>query len=329
MKKQTGIALSLAAILFFHLPAAATANITTGNILVTGGNGTLYEFTPSGGFVQSTGIATQGGTEVLRDVVVDSNGNVQLYNGTFSPTLTSYNPNNGTSTQTSVAGWSTVNNGTYGGISAYGNYAYVTDMATAGSGSPNGLIRFNVNDLSNQRFASGTDFIQVATGRDGLLYGLYPGGSPDGTHIAVYDPNSLSLVRTINLAVQLRGLAVDASGNIFGCSLTGHIYRLDSNGNVLADLSTGAILADLAMSATGQIVVTEPVLAGKFLLTDTSLTSFSSVQLPNGDTPLYMFASFAEAPINSTAPEPSSLCLVGLGAAGYWIHRRRARAKSA
>src|SRR5262249_52743487 len=82
--------------------AVQAGPITQGDILVTQGNfggSSLKEFTPTGTFVQTITLPMPGDGGA-RGVVVDSNGNVQIYNGTFSPFLTIYNPNTGAFTNT-------------------------------------------------------------------------------------------------------------------------------------------------------------------------------------------------------------------------------------
>src|SRR5262245_14832486 len=165
----TVLVLSLAA----EAGPAHAGPLTTGNILVSdevfGTQGRIREFTPSGVLVQAFTFPTTGQP---RDIVVDANGNIQIYNGTFTPALTTLNPATGAVvSDTPFAGWSTVNNITYGGTAAFGTFAFVSDMATAGAGAPNGIIRFNVDGLSGVRFASGPpngpgDYIDLAVGRD-------------------------------------------------------------------------------------------------------------------------------------------------------------------
>src|SRR5262245_5438009 len=152
-------------------PRAAWADPPTpGNILVSteifGGSSdnTVREFTRAGTLVQTFGPVPTGpgGDGSTRDLYVDGAGRVQIFNGTFSPYLTTLTPAAGpgsaTYAQTTLPGWSTVNNLTYGGVAVQGNAAFVTDMATFSGGEPRGLVRFNLSTGVGTRFASTSDY---------------------------------------------------------------------------------------------------------------------------------------------------------------------------
>ena len=68
-----------------------------------------------------------------RDVVVGTAGQAYVYNGTFTPSLSTLDPVAGTWASTTLSGWSTVNNVSYGGVAAFGPYVFASDMNTAGS----------------------------------------------------------------------------------------------------------------------------------------------------------------------------------------------------
>src|SRR5262245_57655205 len=74
-------------------PGPARADpLTAGNILVSdevfGTQGRIREFTPSGTLVQTFTFSAAAGDGQPRDIIVDANGNIQIYNGTFTPVLT-------------------------------------------------------------------------------------------------------------------------------------------------------------------------------------------------------------------------------------------------
>ena len=146
--------------------------------------GKIFKYTPSGTLVQTFSVPTGSGAgSQLRDVVEDGNGNLEIYNGTFTANLTTLNPTTGAifNDTTTIAGWGTDADGSYGGIAAYGNYVFVPDMLTVNDGNTNGLIRININDYSYTRFAQGADYFSVTLGQDGLLYAFslrrgVPGG---------------------------------------------------------------------------------------------------------------------------------------------------------
>lgn len=182
-------------------------------------------------------------TEQLRDLIVTPDGTLHIYSGTFDPTLQSFNwqsDSNHNNTQT-YSGWSTVNNGTYGGIDYYQNYIFVTDMTTYGSDEDEakGIVRFSQTDEPTIRFAEEGNFIDLTVGLDNLIYGLESYGK-----IKVYDPETLELVRSFTLEERYnnyRGIAVNQQGEIFSAAWDGNIYYFNPEGNIVdvnaADLS--------------------------------------------------------------------------------------------
>src|SRR4051794_25511016 len=96
--------------------------VLSGNLLVST-TGTypqqvFKEFTAGGSLVRTVNVPAPPGTsgDTARDLLQDSTGNVLVYNGTFTPALATYSPGAGW-TQQGYAGWSTVNNVSYGGLS--------------------------------------------------------------------------------------------------------------------------------------------------------------------------------------------------------------------
>ena len=309
--------------------------LTPGNILVSDevftGNGRVREFTPSGQLVQTFSFPLAPGDGQPRSITVDINGNIQIYNGTFTPYLTGLNPVTGAVvSNVTLAGWSTINNATYGGLGAFGNYVFATDMATAGAGAPNGIIRFNVNDGTALRFASGPpngpgDYIQLAVGKNGLLYGQYPGTSPGGNGVSVFDPTTLTLLRSLDLNQDLRSIAVDKDGKIFAVTINdSHIYEFDPNGMLLRAVDTGTRgYTDLTLDESGRLVATS---GGILVLTDESLSSFTRLDVGTIST-VGTFAAFVETPQGASVPEPGTLTLAAMGAASLaayaWGRRKQ------
>jgi sugar lactone lactonase YvrE len=310
------------------LGAAQAAPLVPGDILVSdevfGGNGRIREFTPAGVLVQTFTFPTAPGDGQPRGIAVDSNGNIQIYNGTFHPVLTTLDPATGAVVRnTAFPGWSTINNTTYGGVGAFGNSVFVTTTAT-GVSSDRGLIRFNVNDFSGIRFGS-NDYIQLAVGKDGLLYAQTPPTSPGGFQLDVYDPTTLAFLRQIDLGQDLRSIAVDQNGDIFATNINDpNIYEFDPNGVLLRTLTTSIRgLSEIELDDSGRLVAAS---GGTLVVTDTSLSGFTTLDVGT-ISPVDTFIAFVEPPRGLAVPEPSSLTLVGLaipGLAGYaWRRRKR------
>jgi hypothetical protein len=341
MKSRRSLAflcLAILAVLLFGVGNVAHATpLTTGNILVSdevfSGPGRVREFTPAGVLVQTFNFpASPPGDGQPRDLIVDSNGNIQIYNGTFTPVLTTLNPaGTGTVTgNTPFLGWSTINNTTYGGIAAFGDFVFATDMATAGAGSPNGIVRFNVNDLSALRFASGPpngpgDYIDLTIGRDGLLYAQFPGTSPGGNQVDVFDPTTLAFQRRINLGVDLRAIAVDQNGDIFAVALNDNrIFQFDTNGNLLRTVTSIGGFWDIDIDGAGRLVIAA---GDRIVLTDRSLSSLNILNVGT-ISPVGTFVAFVQPPLGPAGlavPEPASLAPLGIGLAGLLVWRWRKR----
>ena len=248
----------------------------------------VKEYTTSGLFVQQY---TAPSTEESRDLVVDENGQIQLYNGTFSPTLTTIDPATGNATEQTIPGLSTVNNVSFGGIATFHQFVYLTDMATAGSGGPQGVVRVDLTDRSWLRFATDKQFQDLTIGGDGLLYGLDGSGLP-GNQVTVYNPVTMAQVRTFALPFNdYRGIAVSASGDVFASGWDGTISHMDSSGKLLASVTTPVNnLESIDLRSDGTLVVGSRF--GDVLLADTSLNAATITHF-NASSVQGAFAAFA------------------------------------
>src|SRR5262249_50594559 len=144
--------------------------------------------------------------------------------------------------QRTFPGLSSANGISYGGVATFGHYAFLSDMRTFGSPEDiaQGIVRFDLNDDTAIRFAQDIGPIDVNIGLDGLLYALYPGGSPDGPNLAVYDPESMTYLRTIslsNLSDANLAIAVDRDGSLFVGTLYGDLYHVATNGSIVGSLT--------------------------------------------------------------------------------------------
>lgn len=243
------------------LAAFTPGNIVVSNAPFTGGDPKLYEYDTSGNLVQEFDIPANTAGEIARDVLVDFNGNAQIYNGTFQPELATLDPTTGTVIETrTFANWSTANNLTYGGVAAFGNYVFATDTKTGDDAESDvGIVRFDITGHQAERFASEQGrMIDVAIGLDGLVYALGPSGSPYGTDVYVFDPDSLEMIRHIAMQHQNRALAVNAEGTIFTVGGIEGIRRYDATGQQVGDtLSDNGIggLADIDLNRNGDILI--------------------------------------------------------------------------
>ena len=271
----------LAVILSLAIPGFAQfpgVSLTPGNILAVSGD-VVREYTPLGVEVQSIGIPypeAPGLTEFLRDIVVIREGNIEGFNGTFRPFLSTVAPDSGTRAQPQCSGWSTVNRPTYGGIATWQNYVYVSDMRTLNTPEAGaaGLVRFDTRDFSCQRSADTAELVDVAVGLDGLVYGL-----TKLQLVKVHDPETLALIRNVPLRTgDYRAIAVNRAGDIFSAAGNGVIYRLDGNDgtSTLNSLSVAGTLGDIDLSSTGGIVLAS--VEGMVIVTDEGLAEASAFE---------------------------------------------------
>jgi hypothetical protein len=325
----------LTAVAFLAAAPIQAAPFTQGNILVTS-NQNLLEYTRTGTLVQTIPLPTPGDGGA-RGVVLDANGNAQIYNGTFNAFLTTYDPNANSFSNHTLAGLSTVNNVTYGGAAVFGNFVFLSDMFTFGGGEPNGIVRFDTaNNYAAVRFpTSGPgsgDYIQLTVGLDGLLYGL--GGSAGNN---VFDPVTLAFIRSINLqGPDLRGLAVDANGDIFAVNFEGTLFHFDRNGNPINSIRLQTPFSNFAgstvsLSPNGDVLVAAP--SGQIFLTNESLTNVTSFNVAGAN--FQLFANFVQPPPGAAVapggpgvPEPATLALFGAGLAAVLCGRSRRGARA-
>jgi hypothetical protein len=242
----------------------------------------LMQYTQQGALVSSQPVtAAPGGDLAARGLSVGPSGNVNIYDGTFTPYLATYAPATNSFSYQTFPGWSTVNNVSYGEVAAYKTFVFASDMFTFGGGEPNGIVRFDSAGSGTVRFASGNDFIQVALGQDGVLYGLLGGGT-----VKAYDPDTLAPGRTFTLQggpdSDIRSIAVDPSGQILAATWGGYLAKYDATGHYLASTQLkgqfgfGENLINVALDTDGQVAVGGRF--GEIYLTDETLASVQTIQ---------------------------------------------------
>ena len=209
--------------------------IAHGNLLVAYQN-VIYEYSPAGALVSIRPILGEvpgGGrvTEDLRDLAVGPSGLLHAFVGTIEPLLATGDPGTGTWREDTDPLWAIFNNGSYGGVAAYGDYVYVGDFLGA-----NGILRFDTtDDYAVTPFDFDQYYSDLTMGWDGVLYALRSG------ELAVdrIDPATMALLGTTNLAQGVRGIAVNPAGEIFGAAWTGTIYKFSAAGAVLDSIAAG------------------------------------------------------------------------------------------
>jgi VCBS repeat-containing protein len=220
--------------------------LTPGNLLVThsptgsSGFSLLQEYTPAGVLVRSIELPSYTGASAdVRDLVLDRQGNVRIFNGTSQPRLTTYDPVAETLTQTAFDKWNTAEEKSGGGLAAWKNFVYAPDQLLSGENplTDAGIVRFDVEAGTAQRFIDDGNFIDLTVGRDGLLYALGPAGAATSRFIRVYNPQSMVRVREIpNMPADLRAITVAANGDIYGVRNSPNtvvnlfVYRYAGNG---------------------------------------------------------------------------------------------------
>ncbi len=278
---------------------SGTGTLTNGNFLVSDQvvsnqttQGRIREFTPAGVLVQTYIVPASSPSSII----VDSSGNLDIYDQ--SPSLITLNTATGTIiANTTFTGWGDFNGGL--ALAAYGNHVFAVD---GGANAPmNGIIDFDIHDFSAELMGDAATskhgvYINVAVGQNGLLYALYPGGSPGGSNVDIYDPRTLSLVRSINLAiVGMRSIAVDSNGEIFAIAISDpNIYEFDANGATIKTVNSGNHgYANININKQGRLIASA---GGTIVLTDTSLSSFTTITT---DTNSGTFVAWVEAPLGA------------------------------
>lgn len=256
------------------------------------GRGEIIEFSRTGNVLQSFMVPTGTGGVLnsdIRALQMDQTGNVQIFNGTFTPYLTTMTPQAATGAGTfnshTIAGWSVIGNTSYGSVAidSARNAIYVNDMATASPGGATGIVRFDSNTFVATRPQIG-EYTKVILGQDGLLYGAYPATHPGNNVLDVFDPNSFTLLRTVTLPtnglITFTGFAVDAQGYIYaaeGREWGNGIGKFNPDGSsakyLRLDISM-PWLHDLALSADGQLVSLSHF--GDVVMTTTNLNSYTT-----------------------------------------------------
>ena len=225
---------------------------TNPNILVSSDN-RMFEYTPDGQLVSELPIPPiPEPLAQARDLIVTKTGEIAFFNGTFDPELSLYNPQTSQWRSFQFPGWDISNNISYGGIAAYSDFIYVTDMLGGGSG----IVRFLVDGTSQdgfaERFMNGQEYIDLTVGLDRNLYALNKYGDID-----VIDPISMQFIRNVylDLSVDIRALAVNQIGEIFSVNWNGELNKYNANGMLINSLPIAWNISDIDINASGKIIL--------------------------------------------------------------------------
>jgi hypothetical protein len=291
------------------------ALMTPGNVLVVDDN-IIYEYTADG--TQQVGQIAVPGYDA-RDLVLDQDQNLHVITSVniSQPYLKTLNFNDNTWSSRQFPSWGLPMSCSMGGIASYGRYLFLTDM----SSGDNGLIRVDIDNFSINRFAQDIIPADVNVGLDGLVYTNYPGNLyPGGLSVKAYDPNSLTLVKTLSLgsagAYLYRDIAIETDGSIFAASWDGQVDHFDAAGKLIKRVVfPDDCMHDIDILRDGRIVIGNA--HGKVFFTDRQLTTWSMLDLYHSS-PYFqeMFVGFVVAPI----PEPSTFVLLGIGALSLFVY---------
>ncbi len=269
--------------------------LLSGNLIVSAevpgtANYNLMQYTQQGALVSSQPIPpTPGATETpdARGLSVDPSGNVNVFDGTQSPSVATLSSSTQNWLFQTTPGWGTNSNITYGDVVAYKNYIFASNMQQL-NGQSNGIVRFDSSGGPPVLFAPGSSFIQIALGQDGLLYGLESSGRPTISQtVQVFDPDTLAPVRTFTLNSSapndIRSIAVDRYGNILAASWGGNVTEYDKNGNpngasilLKSPFGFSENLLSIALDTDGQVAIGGH--QGDIYLTNESLTNVQIIQ---------------------------------------------------
>jgi hypothetical protein len=252
----------------------------------------IKEFAPDGSLVRTL---TPPRAHGARDLIVGPNGDIHLYvgedhvsqGGPYPTELNRYHAASGSWSRWTVPNWSTFGVTHYGGVAAYGDYVYVTDMETGNETAPdNGIIRFNMANQTFQRFTVGIDYNDLAIGLDGVLYAMRGNNSE---WIDKYHPLTMAYIDTLSVPGFFGGMAAAADGTIYLVDYhpLGYVIRVDPAGNHLDPLiHTHDVGSDVNVARDGTVLARDALLNAdltnpRHLGFSTDHVAFADAQMPD------------------------------------------------
>lgn len=243
--------------------------LTPGNLLFADRD-TIREFTLGGHQVRAAYVPPGDGVEYprefARNMAIDERGLVHVYNGTFRPWISTWDPVADSWSHLRVPGLSTAGYAAGGGICASGDYLYATDVSVASS-PDRGLVQVSLRDGTVTRFAADRDYDDIDIGPGGLLYGL----DHNQGQVRVFDPLTLAQVGYIPLPAFCTSIVVAPDGTLFGATYSGGGLRhIGRDGSLLAVVGTGnCAMTSIDRFASGVIIATG--FCGRVFVTDEGL----------------------------------------------------------
>jgi hypothetical protein len=145
-------------------------------------------------------------------------------------------------------------------------------------GDEQGVVRFDTAVGYAADRVGAEDYIDLNIGLDCRLYALRS-DSVTTQIVDVYDPLTLAPLGSISLellqgTIDVRGIAVDANGELYGASWDGNIYHFDASGMEIDSLDSLANdLTDINLRDNGDLVVGARL--GDVVFTTTALNSIT------------------------------------------------------
>lgn len=276
---------------------------------------TIFEYTRSGLLVQSLTVPfypeANEGTYNL-GMTIDHLGNLHVFDGPTHCGVSDYNADTNTWTTTSLPGFGVNAYAGEGGIGSWGDYAFLPNNGPTAS-----LIRYNTVDHSSVHFGlADEDPLDVTVAPDGLVYCLENTHIPGGDSIRVYDPTSLTLVRTISLhgtSQEVRYMSVRQDGNIVLTDLYNPMFLVDPNGQLLSakDWSVHMQICDMDQASDGWLAITNG--QGHVYLYDGNVNPMFDFEATGNNA----FAHLTFVPV----PEPMTVVPLLLGVLAFAAHR--------
>ncbi len=213
--------------------------------------------------------AEEGARSEPRDLAQTDDGRIAVFNGTFEPYLSVYDPATTEWTHVTAPDWALTNMVYAGGLATYDHFVFVVNHSIITAEAA--VIRFDLDGGEPTWFAVGrTDIQDVSVGLDGLLY-----VQDDLGEVQIYDLETLEFQRelSIDLATGEAGVVADADGNIYGVSWSNFAVKVAPDGTELARLDFDGVVNtfDLDLRANGSILIGER--KGTILQTDTSFAT--------------------------------------------------------